>query len=74
MKTGWLRPTKYVREDPQFMRPAEVDLLIADPSEAREKLGWKPSVDFEQLVKLMIDSAWRCLAKAARTRPPRRAS
>jgi GDPmannose 4,6-dehydratase len=45
-----------VREDPKFMRPAEVDLLIADPTKAREELGWEPTVDFEQLVKLMIDA------------------
>jgi GDPmannose 4,6-dehydratase len=51
-----LDPGQYVREDPKFMRPAEVDLLIADPSKAREDLGWQPSVDFEQLVKLMIDA------------------
>jgi len=51
-----LDPAKYVREDPRFMRPAEVDLLIADPTKAREKLGWVPSVDFEQLVKLMVDA------------------
>ncbi|HEU5142243.1 MAG TPA: GDP-mannose 4,6-dehydratase, partial [Solirubrobacterales bacterium] len=37
-------------------RPAEVDLLIADPTKAREQLGWEPSVDFEQLVKLMVDA------------------
>ena len=46
----------YVRQDPLFMRPAEVDLLIADPSKAREQLGWEPTVDFEQLVKLMVDA------------------
>ena len=51
-----LDPAEHVREDPKFMRPAEVDLLIADPSKAREKLGWEPSVDFEQLVKLMVDA------------------
>ena len=51
-----LDPAEYVRQDPKFMRPAEVDLLIADPSKAREKLGWELSVDFEQLVKLMVDS------------------
>ncbi|HEV7482164.1 MAG TPA: GDP-mannose 4,6-dehydratase [Solirubrobacterales bacterium] len=51
-----LDPSDYVREDPKFMRPAEVDLLIADPSKARERLGWQPSVDFEQLVKLMVDA------------------
>ena len=51
-----LDPAQYVREDPKFMRPAEVDLLIADPSKARADLDWEPSVDFEQLVKLMIDA------------------
>jgi GDPmannose 4,6-dehydratase len=45
-----------VREDPAFIRPAEVDLLIADPTKAREELGWEPTVDFEQLVKVMIDA------------------
>ena len=51
-----LDPAQYVREDPKFMRPAEVDLLIADPTKTREELGWSPSVDFEQLVTLMIDA------------------
>jgi GDPmannose 4,6-dehydratase len=51
-----LDPAEHVRQDPRFMRPAEVDLLIADPGKAREKLGWEPSVDFEQLVKLMVDA------------------
>jgi GDPmannose 4,6-dehydratase len=46
----------YVRSDPQFMRPAEVDLLIADASKARKKLGWKPEVSFEQLVHMMVDA------------------
>jgi GDPmannose 4,6-dehydratase len=51
-----LDPAQYVREDPKFMRPAEVDLLIADPSKARQELGWELTVDFEQLVKVMIDA------------------
>ena len=38
-------------QDPRFMRPAEVDLLIGDATKAREKLGWRPTVDFEQLVR-----------------------
>lgn len=46
----------YVRQDVQFMRPAEVDLLIADPTKAREKLGWKPRVEFGQLVEMMVES------------------
>ena len=42
--------------DQQFFRPAEVDLLIGDPSKAREHLGWKPEVGFEELVRLMVDA------------------
>jgi GDPmannose 4,6-dehydratase len=45
----------YVRSDPQFMRPAEVDLLIADASKARKKLKWKPTVNFTQLIDMMVD-------------------
>ena len=45
----------YIRSDPQFMRPAEVDLLIADPTKARMKLGWKPEVSFKQLIGIMVD-------------------
>jgi GDPmannose 4,6-dehydratase len=44
----------YVRQDPKFFRPAEVDLLIGDASKAHERLGWKPEVDFEGLVKMMV--------------------
>ncbi|MBB2922896.1 GDP-mannose 4,6-dehydratase [Cellulomonas cellasea] len=44
-----------VKQDPRFMRPAEVDLLIGDPSKAADKLGWKPKVGFEQLVTMMVD-------------------
>jgi len=42
--------------DPRYYRPAEVDLLQGDPSKAREKLGWKPEVDFKGLVKLMVEA------------------
>ena len=42
--------------DQQFFRPAEVDLLIGEPTKAREKLGWKPEVGFEDLVRLMVDA------------------
>ncbi len=48
--------TKYVVMDPAFMRPAEVDVLLADPRRAREQLGWEPSVDFEGLVRMMVDA------------------
>jgi GDPmannose 4,6-dehydratase len=44
----------YVRQDPKYFRPAEVDYLIGDASKAREKLGWKPEVDFPSLVKMMV--------------------
>jgi GDPmannose 4,6-dehydratase len=46
----------FVGEDPAFLRPAEVDHLIGDPSKAREALGWTPSVDFAGLVKMMVDA------------------
>jgi GDPmannose 4,6-dehydratase len=44
----------YVKQDPRFFRPAEVDLLIGDPSKARNQLGWIPEVDFPALVKMMV--------------------
>ena len=46
----------YVVFDERYLRPAEVDLLIGDPSKAKEKLGWEPSVTFEELVRLMVDA------------------
>ncbi|MFD3448183.1 GDP-mannose 4,6-dehydratase [Microbacteriaceae bacterium 4G12] len=45
----------YVIQDPAFMRPAEVDLLLGDSKKAKEKLGWEPQVSFENLVKMMVD-------------------
>jgi GDPmannose 4,6-dehydratase len=47
---------KYVTTDPRYMRPAEVDVLQADPSKARQELGWTPQVGFEQLVAMMVDA------------------
>ncbi len=47
---------EYVVMDEKFYRPAEVDLLISDPSKARAQLKWKPSVSFKELVKMMVDS------------------
>lgn len=47
--------TRYVRQDPRFMRPAEVDLLIGDASKAERQLGWKPKVSFNELVGMMVD-------------------
>ena len=46
----------FVRTDPRFLRPAEVNLLIADNSKAQEKLGWMPTVAFPELIKMMVDS------------------
>jgi GDPmannose 4,6-dehydratase len=46
----------YVKQDPRFMRPAEVDLLIGDASKARAKLGWKPRMSFEELVRTMYEN------------------
>jgi GDPmannose 4,6-dehydratase len=46
----------YVRQDEKFYRPAEVDLLISDPSKARVVLGWEPSVSFRELVVMMVDA------------------
>ncbi|MGB3311149.1 MAG: GDP-mannose 4,6-dehydratase [Nodosilinea sp.] len=46
----------YVEFDPRYLRPAEVDLLIGDSTKARQVLGWEPSVTFEELVHLMVES------------------
>jgi GDPmannose 4,6-dehydratase len=58
-----LNPDDYVRVDPQFYRPAEVDHLIGDYSKAKEKLGWEPRTSFEELVNLMVDSDLALLAR-----------
>jgi len=44
----------YVRQDPRFMRPAEVEMLIGDPTKARTVLGWKPKVGFAELISMMV--------------------
>ncbi|MEC8018510.1 MAG: GDP-mannose 4,6-dehydratase [Actinomycetota bacterium] len=46
----------YVRQDPKFLRPAEVDELTGDASKAKEVLGWEPEVSFAQLVKMMVEN------------------
>lgn len=46
--------TPYVKQNPEFMRPAEVDILLGNPAKAEKVLGWKRKVDFEGLVKLMV--------------------
>ncbi len=47
---------EHVQIDPRYYRPTEVDLLIGDPSKAREELGWKPTVDFHQLAVMMVEA------------------
>jgi GDPmannose 4,6-dehydratase len=47
---------KHVVVDKKYFRPTEVDLLIGDASKARERLGWKPTTGFGDLVKLMVDA------------------
>ena len=47
---------EYVKQDERFFRPAEVDLLVADPAKAHERLGWRPRVSFEQLIHMMVDA------------------
>lgn len=60
----------YVRTDPRFVRPAEVDLLVGDSSKAHDRLGWKPEVSFEELVSMMVSSD---LEKLGNTGPPAKA-
>lgn len=55
-KTVGLDYNDYVVVDPAFFRPAEVDILLADSTKAQNELGWKPKVDFEQLVAMMVES------------------
>ena len=54
----------YIRTDPQFIRPAEVNHLLADASKAREKLGWEPTVGFPELIRMMVESDLQNEAKA----------
>ncbi len=46
----------YVVQDEKFFRPAEVDLLVADPAKAKAELGWEPSVKFERLIEMMVEA------------------
>jgi GDPmannose 4,6-dehydratase len=47
---------EHVVQDPRFYRPAEVDLLVSDPSKARRVLGWEPTISFEELIHVMVDA------------------
>jgi GDPmannose 4,6-dehydratase len=56
---------KYVVSDPKYYRPAEVDLLLADPAKARRELGWRPKVSFAELVAMMVDADLERVAAAS---------
>jgi GDPmannose 4,6-dehydratase len=66
---------KYVEVDQRYFRPAEVDLLLGDPTKAKTVLGWKPRVGFESLAKMMTESDWamarreRVIAEHDKKRP-----
>jgi GDPmannose 4,6-dehydratase len=53
----------YVRLDPKFLRPAEVDQLIGNPAKAKEQLGWEPETSFEELIRLMTRSDLELLGR-----------
>ncbi|HEY4116984.1 MAG TPA: GDP-mannose 4,6-dehydratase [Byssovorax sp.] len=63
-----LDPKDFVKLDPRYLRPAEVDLLLADPSKANEVLGWKPKIGFKELVTRMVDSDMELAAREKRAR------
>ena len=48
--------TPHIKQDPRFMRPAEVDVLVGDSTKAKNNLGWSPKTSFKDLVKIMVDS------------------
>ena len=54
---------KYVVQDAKFYRPAEVDLLVGDPTKAHDELGWEPTVDFQSLVNMMVDADMAALSR-----------
>ena len=53
VKLDW---KKYVKNDPRYYRPTEVDLLVGDASKAKRKLGWEPKVSFKELITMMVES------------------
>jgi len=60
-----LEPNEYIRTDPKYFRPAEVESLVGDYSKARERLGWAPRTSFEELVRMMVDHDLELLAAGA---------
>ena len=58
-----LDPDRYVRLDPRFLRPAEVEHLVGDATKARDKLGWEPRTSFEEMVEMMVDADLELLGR-----------
>jgi GDPmannose 4,6-dehydratase len=54
---------EFVVQDPRYMRPAEVELLVGNPAKAQQKLGWSTETSFEELVRIMVDAEVHCLNK-----------
>ena len=52
---------KYVEIDPRYFRPAEVELLIGDPSKAKEKLGWEAKTSYQELCHIMVDADMKAI-------------
>jgi GDPmannose 4,6-dehydratase len=63
---------EYVEFDPRYLRPSEVDTLLGDASKARARLGWKPTVTFDGLVKLMVEADIRAEKGSFDAYPQRR--
>ena len=63
-----LEPEQYVKSDPEFMRPAEVDQLVGDASKVQRELGWEPKHSFRDLVEMMVDADVERLSSAAAPR------
>jgi GDPmannose 4,6-dehydratase len=63
-----LEPERYVKTDPEFLRPAEVDHLVGDAAKARSKLGWEPLHSFRELVEMMVDADLERLSASANQR------
>lgn len=66
-----LRWQDYVRQDPALFRPAEVDHLVGNAAKARRVLGWRPTVDFPGLVRMMVEADLQAVAKEAEAGSPR---
>ena len=64
-----LDPADFVGVDPHFLRPAEVDLLLVDPTKAREQLGWTSRTSFEDLVRIMVEADLAALSQASGRSP-----